>query len=388
VADSVFYDGIALSRRKKWNKAASLLNAEMDAHLDSWRYLYTLAICSLHAGNVGAAYDCLRRAVKLRNNEPLLVLGIAAIYLKRGDTKRAADLYLQALELDAKNPLAKKALDALKIYAQGDRLQDFVESGKWQRYIPPPLKLPPGASARRFVKRAKKPALVIVICLAVAGGGYLLFTRVDFSSLFSRIRLPAPIARLLGREDAIDSERPGLAESALSGAEMENPVSLDGSFKYVLTEEQVLSDYRKALRYYAAYRDEAAKVEINRLLNSCASQVIKNKASILLNYTQEPAFTTLKDRFEYREVMKDPTLYNGCYVIWRGMIANIRVVQGQSEFDLLVGYDKRNTLEGIVHTRFSSVVTVNTDTPFEILGKVLVSGEDISLAGVAVHQLR
>jgi hypothetical protein len=96
----------------------------------------------------------------------------------------------------------------------------------------------------------------------------------------------------------------------------------------------------------------------------------------------------LKDRFTWAQVKDEPALYQGVYVIWRGMLANISMGNNMTDFDLLVGYDTRNSLEGIARTHFASAVAANAERPFEVLGKVTVNGSTVSLEGVALHELR
>jgi hypothetical protein len=106
---------------------------------------------------------------------------------------------------------------------------------------------------------------------------------------------------------------------------------------------------------------------------------------------EPPGFDTLRDRFTYAEVMKEPPLYRDCYVIWRGMAANLESLQNITTFNFLVGYDTRTSLEGIVPVVFvNSAVPINTERPLEVLAKIIPvinpGGMDIRLEGVAVHQ--
>jgi hypothetical protein len=71
------------------------------------------------------------------------------------------------------------------------------------------------------------------------------------------------------------------------------------------------------------------------------------------------------------------------------MAANLEIGENSTKFDLLVGYDTKNSLEGIVNVEFPGAVPVNTDSPFEVLGqiKLNITG-GITLSGVALHQVR
>jgi hypothetical protein len=148
--------------------------------------------------------------------------------------------------------------------------------------------------------------------------------------------------------------------------------------------------YEEGRRLFIEGRDDAAKRAFNRLLESNASEAIKNKARILISYAEIPGFDTLRDRFTYAEVIRDPALYRDCHVIWRGMATNLKTPEDGTGFDFLVGYDTRSTLEGIVPVAFDFSVSVNLERPLEVLGRIVPvstpKGEDIRLEGVALHQ--
>jgi hypothetical protein len=159
---------------------------------------------------------------------------------------------------------------------------------------------------------------------------------------------------------------------------------------YILTRDQAVNLYDKALSLFTVYRDEAAKININRILESNASESIKNKSRLLLEYMEPPGFDSFKqnDNSSYTDVKNEPALYRDVHVIWRGMAVNIDVTEEYTSFDFLVGYDTRRTLEGIVKVFFSSPVSINSERPLEVLGKIKIDSSytDISIEGVAIHQ--
>jgi hypothetical protein len=182
---------------------------------------------------------------------------------------------------------------------------------------------------------------------------------------------------------------------ALVRADKDKPIQNNGSFHYVLTRSQVLDNYGEALKFFTAYRDEAAKVRINRILESNAADSIKAKARLLLSYTGVPDFISFEkapseDRFSYETVSAEPLLYRDCYVVWKGMAANVIAKAKTTDFTLLVGYDTKTVVQGQVQVHFDAAIPVNPDQPLEVLGKVVPAsspkGVSISLEGLAIHQ--
>jgi hypothetical protein len=246
-----------------------------------------------------------------------------------------------------------------------EKIAAWIDSGRLPRLYPPVPKLPL-ASNRLFLP----------LCALVAAAGILvLLVR------FNVIRPFAPRA-----------EREGFAGTVLEREERDAPFQVDGSYRYVLTRDQVMDAYAEARKLFAGYRDEEAKVALNRILESNAPEGVKNKARLLFSYTQPPGFDTLSERdsFKYAEVMKDPSLYRGCYVIWKGMAANLEILQNGTAFTFLVGYDTRTTLEGKVSAAFDSAIPVNPELPLKVLARIVpVAGSpdmDIRLEGVAIQQ--
>ncbi|MDR2069352.1 MAG: tetratricopeptide repeat protein [Spirochaetaceae bacterium] len=360
--DPVLTRALRFARRGKFGEAIHNLENEVVRYHNSFMYYYMLGVLCLHAGDFGGALTYLKRAREIKIQDPQVLLGLAVLFLRRGDTDRALDLYLEVLDKDGHNRIAQKALNGIRKYSGTDAFSVWIESGKLVRFYPPLPKLPP-----RIVLAV--PALLF---FAVLCGGILL--------RFHIISLP------------VKSPRDGYAGSALEREELQTPVQIGGSYRYILTKDQVVDAYNKARSLFTELRDEAARVELNRIIDSNASEAIKNKARLLLSYLEVPGFDTLKDRFPYATVAEDPGLYRDCYVIWRGMATNLDAGETVTAFDFLVGYDTRKTLEGIVPVVFNFSVPVNSEKPLEVLGRVIpvVSGDGqgtaVRLEGIALYQ--
>lgn len=358
-----------LFKRKRFGEVIRLLEPEVVRYHDSFKYYYILASSCLRIGDFGGAMTYFKRCRDLKMLDPSTLLGLAALFLRRGDTDRAVDLYLEVQDNHPQNRIARRALKVIRKYGGSETLALWIDSGRLIRVFPPLPSIPctPG--------EVILPILGILMLLALSAGGYLIAT---------------------GRWNPLKSlgtVREGYAETALDRQDRDAPVQIEGSYRYVLTQNEAVAAYEEARRLFTAYRDEAAKVPLNRILESNASDALKNKARLLLSLTDEPGFDTLKDRLSYAEVIREPVLYRDCYVIWRGMASNMASAENSVTFDLLVGYDTRTKLEGVVSVHFNFAVNrVNTLLPLEVLGKIVpvvpasVGDPPIRLQGVAIHQ--
>ena len=139
--------------------------------------------------------------------------------------------------------------------------------------------------------------------------------------------------------------------------------------------------------YFQSHRDNAAQVEINRILNSNASVSIKQKARVLMSYLEDPTFDTLTDNPSYSAVQADPSLYLDTWVSWGGKITNAVLNEnGTYSCQLLVGYESGEVVEGIVNVRFASAPNIMPDQPVKILGKICSEDKKIYLEGKAIYQ--
>ena len=354
---------IILAHRRKYERAIKVLEPEETRYYASFTYYYLLGVCFLYCGVYGSALANFKLARNLKMSDTSVILGLAALYLNHGNTDSAVDFYLEVLELDEFNKIAAKALRIIRKNPGPENIASWIEKGHFHTIFPPLPKIPPSQ---------KKPVLLITFIFLVAAltTGALIITGILPLGIQSQRKAPLDIDLL--RED------------------LEAPMQLEGSFRYILTREQVSADYNEARKLFASYHDESAKVHLNRILESNGPEPIKNKARLLLSYLETPGFDTLKDRFGYVEVNREPILYRDCHVIWRGIATNIDIQQNRTSFDLLVGYDTRRTMEGIVRVEFDFAIPVNPERPVEILGRIIPisteKGVDMRIQGVALNQ--
>ncbi|MCL1815391.1 MAG: tetratricopeptide repeat protein [Treponema sp.] len=355
VHDPILKKAIHLAKKEKYDESIKLLETEIFRYQDSYNYYHILGQICLHAGDFGGAFTYLNKAKNIKFQEPPTLLGLAALFLRRGDTDRALDIYLDVQDLDPNNKTVKQALRVIQKYGGTDELNAWLTQGKLESLYPP---LPQTA-----VSVKPLPIIIGILIIAAAAG------------IIAGIK-SVPVSR-----------RGGLETSVLEKAERDNPVETGGVYRYIYTGEQVLSLYEKARDLFNKYHDEGAKRELNRILESNASSAVKNKARLLRGYMQTPGFDTLKDHFTYAEVAADPPLYRDCHVLWRGSAANLRIDPDRVSFELLVGYDTRTIMEGAVTVELDFPAEINTVEPLEVLGRIVPLGlNKFMIAGTGIHQ--
>lgn len=342
--------------RRRYSDVITILEPEILTYRDSFPYYYYLGLSCLHTGDVGGASSYFQRARQIRMRDPDLLAAQAALYLRRGDTHQAVEYYLEALEYAPGHRLARGALEFIRAKGDAETIAALVETGKIARFYPRP---------KGF--RVPLPAIVVLLVI-------LCVTAV--------IRFVGPAIT----DAAASGARADLTAIELAPGERRDPVELGGTYRYILTEAQVIDAYANARRHFQSYRDNAAQVEINRILSSNAQASIKQKARLLMSYLAEPRFDTVTDVPSYAEVSADVPLYLDCWVLWKGMATNLRQTDSTLSFDFLVGYHTRDKLEGVVPVSFASVIPVDPERPLEVLARVSTDGGKLVLKGGGIHQ--
>lgn len=348
-------------RKGQYARVLARLEPLALSYRDSHLFYFLLGSSCLATGDIGGAATYLRRAEQLNFRHPPTLAALAAVHVRRGETDKAVQLYLDILSRDPGNKFARKALEFLKSNSDPERLASLVKSGGIAALYPLPSRV------GRFAARYLRFALAAVLGAFLAG---LLVSRAP--GMF---------------RDTIPS-RAGLEGFRLTEGERKDPVVAAGGFEFVLTEREALAAFEEAKKSFAAWNDEAALVEINRILLSNAAPSIKVKAESLKGFIREPDFTNIKQAYSFSDVSRSPNLFDGVAVLWKGQASNLRASDGGLQLDFLVGYHERKNLEGVVSVSFSFPLRVSPGAPLEILGRVKPSTEGFTLEGIAVHEMR
>jgi len=372
--DPILSKASRLIRSGKYETALRTLQPEVNRYHGSFRYYYLLGNTCLRAGDYGGALTYFRLAHEANAKDPLAVLGLASLYLRRGETSRALDFYLEAIELKPNNRIAKKALKLIRKHAGTDGLTTWLEAGNLSSVFPP-------VAFPGFTVKEKLCMFAVILGLGAAAFGVMVHLKY----------LPNPFNPR--------SSRQGMAGSSLTYEERIDPVQTGGSFRYEFAGRiQAVETYEKAVSLFAAYRDEAARVYLNRILESNASEGLKNRARIIIDfmkppYRDPPSFDTFKrsDNISFEDVEKEPFLYRDVHVIWQGRAANVSISDNETVFDLLIDYNPDQNItvmKGMAIVRFNRAIPLNTGRQLEVLGRVtgLDNEDKIILEGISINQ--
>ncbi|MCL2557200.1 MAG: tetratricopeptide repeat protein [Treponema sp.] len=362
--DPILAKASRLARAGRHREALGVLQPEVTRYERSFVYFYLLGAVCLRAGEFGSALTYLRLAHEIKPRDARALLGLAALYLRRGDTTRAVDFYLDALDIDGSCRKAKRALRMIRRRAGSDDFPAWLESGPLRGLFPP---IPfTGPSPRSF---------------AIVAGSVIAFLALGAGIVEARTGLVSGLLRQRG-----DREIP--AELVLAWSDRISPLGEAQEGGLSLSPGEAIATYERALSLFSDRRDEAARLQLNRIVESNASEGLVNRALLMLSLLETPGFDTYRreDNVSYAAAWQEPALYKGVHVIWRGVAANASITEEGTNFDFLLGADAPRIVEGMVPVYFQGAVPT-PDSAIEVLGRIVQdeSTGRIRLEGVAIR---
>ena len=106
MARDVLDEAKILLGRRQFSKAIKLLEGRAEIYSQDFEYNLLFAIACLYLGDTGTASVFFQKARNIRLTDTRLLLGQAALFLRRGDTDRALYYYLEILDNDPQNKIA------------------------------------------------------------------------------------------------------------------------------------------------------------------------------------------------------------------------------------------------------------------------------------------
>ena len=346
-------------RCRHFATAIKRLESRADVYEENFEYYLALGVACLYVGDIGASSSYFQMARKIKLTDTRLLLGQAAIFLRRGDTARALQYYLEILENDPQNKVAASAMEFIRVHGDYDTICRWADTGRIEQFYPP-LGINP-----------EKIRFVCIITAACIAGCVFAFSLLNSQKKYTQIRQDLTVLELS------DDEKSEATEKDLSTQ----------SFKFVFSTKEITKRYQNALNFFQNHKDNAAQIEVNYILNSNASLSIKKKAAILMTYFEIPDFDSISDVPSFSDVQKKDFLYLDCWVDWGGKISNVvRYESGGFSCDLLVGDESLSRYEGTVTVYFESEPQIDVNRYVRIIAKISMQDGKIILKGRSVYQ--
>ena len=352
-----------LKRARRWlaagrsTKVIRFLEPKVPLFLEDPQYYALLGRACLESGLLKDADTYLNRGLQADPRHVDVRLTLAVNHLKRKDPAAAVRTWLEVLEDDRDDRYANRGLKALKRITSQEAQDRFLANFSPNRFLPD--------IASRWPTRILVSLLILLVLLMG------LYFAEDIGSVISTA-FNSP--RRDGADRFIVDQ-----ENSLTTDDMDILVPMDDS--------EVMKTMKSAMRHFQAYEDNEARFELNRILHSNASPEIRNQALGLIGNLGEPVMDDFENTYDFADVESAPLLYEGCWVLWTGMAANVIYGDEAIRFDFLVGFDDGQILEGRVPVEVP-FLTVMEPLPLEMLGRVEAGEDGFTLAAKTLHFLR
>ncbi len=337
----------------KYSNVIRLLEPEVFKYRENEKFYYYLGMSCLFLGDYSGANSYLRRALQINPNSDQM-LGLAVIHLKHGNPSEAIRIWLDILDKEPDNKHAQRSLDILKRSEALEKIPEDFLAKNLNKFLP-------------FYKKTK--VYNFIHYAAIILSALIILTGLFFTSNYLLKNLKK--SRNLYPELTISRNL--------------NDIVAEGEFKIELQAREIVALFESAKNYFIDNKDNEARIDINKLLNSNASEAVKEKARLLDSYLKEPDYRYFKNSITYRMAAEKPYLYNNCYVKWSGKIANIRIFEKSVNFDFLIGYDSGKIVEGIVNVTADFPIVLDEQFTYDIIGQIKLENGHLALKAISIR---
>ena len=148
-------------------------------------------------------------------------------------------------------------------------------------------------------------------------------------------------------------------------------------YQIKLSEEEIKQKFGLIQTYLEQKSPNRAMILVNELLNSNASERVKERVLFLKDFIPEPGSDSIDYSPPVQEVIRTPFLYENVIVRWSGMIANLdHRDRKETAFDLLINFVEQAVVEGIAEVHFDGFQRVVAGEKVAIVGRVTGIGLD------------
>ncbi|GEM_PF-5487949 len=290
-------------RRNQFAKAKDLIKKAIAAGHRSVEILKYSGLIALLENDLTAAEASLKRVRKVEEADAEVLNALAFINLKNKDTEAAIDLWLEILDNDPENRLAKKNLQRMKKMMDVDA---FIGKAKASAYIRGGMELP---------FSLKIPGFILAVLLLAVSVWFWLDNRVEENGTFTP------------RKSASSVKLPVLDDFILS----------DINTLYSFDSEEIPKMFKDAKRDIKKRNFNGFIIRLNKILHSNVKDSVKQRFVMLREFLPEPeTFSDIRLPIRLTELFNQQTIYEDCYLVLNGKVENLKVDGNTTSFNMKI----------------------------------------------------
>lgn len=174
--------------------------------------------------------------------------------------------------------------------------------------------------------------------------------------------------------------------------DIEKLVAERSKYNLKLSEEEIKKKFSMIKYYLEDKKVNKAIITINELLNSNASEQIKERVTIWEGFVYKIEKPSQIDYVPpIQDVLRTPFLYKNVYINWGGTVVNLEH-KGREEtvFDLLINFIDEATVEGIAEVHLEGFVKVSNNDKVYVFGQIAGINLDnhIIVKGISIQSIK
>jgi tetratricopeptide (TPR) repeat protein len=345
-SEKYLHSAIKLLKRKDFLEAIHNLEEYIIENPDNYLGHYYMGLAYIFRELYDEAYEHINKANSLTENDANTTNALAFLNLKYNNVDEAINYWLDILDFDKKNYLARRNLDKVKKAKNVDRLiknASPLEFINFKVRTPLNFKLPkiPGINSKVL-----KISSITIISIGIIALLFIYLPKTKF--LTQRKTKQLNVKKL----------------EALNLPDIEKDYIIDKDIKksvYNVKPEEIKKLFTATKVFIKNKEYNKATVNINKVLHSNAGILIKERFKILKSFIVTRETFQLKDNIEFSTLMNLPLIYEDTQVVWEGKIEDIDIDKKAqlSRFNLFVKED--NDSIGIARIVFNKLFTSLTN---------------------------
>lgn len=357
-SEKYLHNGIKSLKKKDFLEAINNLEEYISYNDTNYLGYYYLGLAYIFRELYDEAYKYILKAYELNEYDFNTINTLAFLNLKFNNVDEAVNYWLDILDIDKKNHIAKRNLEKVKKCSNIDKLVSSVYPDEFINFkVKKNIRL-----NIRFPKFRLKYLKICIPVIIAAGITLLIYKLIVTRDNIKIKKFDIPSKKNFQSVDLPD---------------MEKDYIIDKNIKksiFNLKPGEIKKLFYNTKKFIQRQSYNKAIININKILHSNAGIIIKERFKILKSFTRTRETFQLKDNISYSTLMNLPLLYEDIQVVWKGKIEDIKSDEDTQTtmFNLFVKENKQSI--GMAKVIFQKMFTNLTNGK-----KAVISGKFLKL---------
>lgn len=329
--------------RKQYANASVILEKSIQSFPDNPYPLFLLAVTRLYSADLAGANIVMEKLQRVNASYvPFLQLRAFMGLKSAVSREQAISVYLNAIEKAPHDRMLLKGLrqcedlNNFTAFQKNSRITDLVMVKGPGIVSLPGTALRPGRRTGIAVKGRGVPRWVRVTAIV-----FLLAASVITGLYIAGIHVPEGIRDKTILIDRRDAEKIDMVDISGTGYGLFDRLNRVPVKEFYTSPDVMISEFNEARRLMKRGEFNRAAVILNRIINSNANQVVKEKCEFLVRFIIDTDDRTY-EKPDIKGIQEKPYLYRGAAFELEGKTANVKKFNNGTGFTLMVDYDGKN----------------------------------------------